>query len=1134
MNKIINKVSISVVSIATVLSLSGAAAVLPVTVHGAALSDAQVSAIISLLESFGADAATVANVQASLSGEAPVIVSSPSSSSVPASLLASSDLTLGSKGAAVKDLQIFLNAAGHTVAASGVGSAGNESEYFGNLTKTALAKFQAAEGISPASGYFGSISRAKLKVMSEAAGSTTPEVVDPEVVIPSGSNMAIALAPTTVVALIQSQSIGVLANFSFTNTTAVASIVKTIVLKRTGVSNDSALSNVYLYEGTKRISDAASVSDSIINFNTPSGIFTVPAGSSKIITVRADIAGSTSGQIVGVTLNEVTADIAVSGTPVAGPMQTIASATLATADFNTSTTPSAASIDPQDDYIMWQNTVSVATRALDMESISFREIGSINYSDLSNFKLFVDGVQVGSMVSSLDSNGYVSFDMSASPVELKTGNRVIKLVGNIIGGSNRNFLFSLRQVADVMLLDSQLNQPILPTSASATFTAREAGQQDINSGTLSILKRSDSISGNVTNESSGITLAAFDVKAAGERMKVENLRLGIIAGTATVGSLRNAAVFVDGVQVGSTKTIATSTSASEYTEFTLSSSLIVEPGTPRLLEIRADIYDNDGTNSIVNGTTLQAAIRVGSGNVQRMTSLSYTANTQVLGNSLTVASGSLTASRNAAYGTQTTVVPRSAFKIASFNLIAGDSEGMNLNTISLGIRQNGTTDALITDMSDIYAVYGSTTATSKPSVAATSTWSITKALAANENISVNFYANLNTGILSGSTTVTTLYINGTTANSAQSKNTGYIAGQTVNIAAGSITASFVDDSAVAERILVGDTSSNKIASFKFVAINDSYTITDLGLKVADLNAAGSYIGLVLKSSGMSDVNIAPFNGLISTTSSLSIVVPANESAGKVIDVYATTNSVGSGAATSSYATVGITLEGYKYENAAGVSGAYTDVTTNAMYLSKSIPTISSNEVTGRLLAGTSKSIASFTISADAKGAIDWKKIVLSVNKTAAITVGATSTMKLYDSNGDEVVGVFATTTGSLLGGLDALGGVLTSGKFVFVATTREAISAGDSMTYTLKSTIGGVSGNGQFLDIIVEDLASAHAAGNTYAAIAGTAGSSAVSFVWSDNSVNLSDESTADWFNDYKIKNLSSDVLAGSLLSSGY
>lgn len=72
------------------------------------------------------------------------------------------DLTLGSTGEAVRALQVYLNKKGFTVAASGAGSVGMESTYFGGLTRAALARYQASTGISPAAGYFGPITRAKV------------------------------------------------------------------------------------------------------------------------------------------------------------------------------------------------------------------------------------------------------------------------------------------------------------------------------------------------------------------------------------------------------------------------------------------------------------------------------------------------------------------------------------------------------------------------------------------------------------------------------------------------------------------------------------------------------------------------------------------------------------------------------------------------------------------------------------------------------------------------------------------------------------------------------------------------------------------------------------------------------------
>jgi hypothetical protein len=74
-------------------------------------------------------------------------------------------LSVGSKGANVKNLQIFLNSQGMVVAKTGAGSPGNETTSFGPATKSALIKWQKKFGIKPASGTFGPLTKAKIKSM---------------------------------------------------------------------------------------------------------------------------------------------------------------------------------------------------------------------------------------------------------------------------------------------------------------------------------------------------------------------------------------------------------------------------------------------------------------------------------------------------------------------------------------------------------------------------------------------------------------------------------------------------------------------------------------------------------------------------------------------------------------------------------------------------------------------------------------------------------------------------------------------------------------------------------------------------------------------------------------------------------
>ena len=70
------------------------------------------------------------------------------------------NLSFGMTREDIRQLQMYLNAHGAVVAASGAGSIGNETTRFGAATRAALMRFQANVGISPAAGYFGPITRA--------------------------------------------------------------------------------------------------------------------------------------------------------------------------------------------------------------------------------------------------------------------------------------------------------------------------------------------------------------------------------------------------------------------------------------------------------------------------------------------------------------------------------------------------------------------------------------------------------------------------------------------------------------------------------------------------------------------------------------------------------------------------------------------------------------------------------------------------------------------------------------------------------------------------------------------------------------------------------------------------------------
>lgn len=67
-------------------------------------------------------------------------------------------MKLGITDNEVKELQKFLNSKGYLLALSGIGSIGNETNYFGFLTKSALMKFQQDNNLKP-DGVFGPLTR---------------------------------------------------------------------------------------------------------------------------------------------------------------------------------------------------------------------------------------------------------------------------------------------------------------------------------------------------------------------------------------------------------------------------------------------------------------------------------------------------------------------------------------------------------------------------------------------------------------------------------------------------------------------------------------------------------------------------------------------------------------------------------------------------------------------------------------------------------------------------------------------------------------------------------------------------------------------------------------------------------------
>ena len=73
------------------------------------------------------------------------------------SVLTGRDLTVGDRGTDVADLQGILSEQGYLEVPMGV-----PYGYFGPLTQSALARYQASLGVVPASGYYGPVTKSRV------------------------------------------------------------------------------------------------------------------------------------------------------------------------------------------------------------------------------------------------------------------------------------------------------------------------------------------------------------------------------------------------------------------------------------------------------------------------------------------------------------------------------------------------------------------------------------------------------------------------------------------------------------------------------------------------------------------------------------------------------------------------------------------------------------------------------------------------------------------------------------------------------------------------------------------------------------------------------------------------------------
>ena len=827
-------------------------------------------------------------------------------------------LRLGSKGAQVQCLQTAL----------GLKADGS----FGPKTKAAVVAFQKNEGLT-ADGVFGAKSRAAWMAgstgmsMTYPAGctsstgfsSTTGQPCSGTVMTttyPNGCTSAVGFSPTTgancatgattttttstgplSVALstdtpasgyiVGGQATADLAHFTFSGN----GVLNSVTLQRTGISDQNTLTNVYLFNGNTRLTDGYSFN------NTGSMVMNnlnIAVNGSMVISVKADVAASTTGNTInastlGITLTSFTAGTTVVSANVAGNQMYYGTGSLATTYLGTQTVTGSPTVNTgTTQFTVWSAPLQVNTRAIYLKGANFRITGSAPANSLANVNMYIDGVSTGKVATmgSITGSNYAMFDFSAAPISLSTGSHTIDLRADVVGGASYTVQVAVEQASDLTLFDPQVGVNLASLGAAgAVFTANSAASITINQGSASVvIDPTFNSMTNVTGGATNVDIAKFQVTGYGEDVKVQTLSVTpTLAGTPTLTggytcasgtegtcSLNNVSVYLNGAQVGSSTTGTSGTAI----QFNLGSQMIIPAGIVSTIEIRADLQNSSGFNYISG--TVAATLNALAGNAQGQSSHnSITLPTSAtVGNTLTIQTGLLAVSKNTGYASQSIGPNTSAVKIGSYILQnQSSSEAVRVTSLLVGLTQSngstaltgtacktnvpvgcGTDSPATTNFSSLYvSINGTNTTPIQPS--GSNTFSINNlTIAPGATQQVDVYANTS-ALNDGSTFATTLLVtaigNSSNVSISQNNGAGAVVGQIMTLASGTIipsstgAPSLLSANSTAQQFVPagngGATNATK-ATFQLNATGGSATISELKFSVnsGDATSTGTW------------------------------------------------------------------------------------------------------------------------------------------------------------------------------------------------------------------------------------------------------------------------------------------------------
>ncbi len=529
------------------------------------------------------------------------------------------NLKQGMSGSDVKCMQALLNTDADTqLASSGAGSPGNETMYFGPITKAGVIKFQelyassilASWGLTSGTGFVGSTTRAKLdEILAAGTGTEPPEGCECTAwandVCGGGSCLLTRMQQTRtctpLACAVETQCItdascsgetpsaGIAISLA-SDTPAARAVAKgaydrimtkiriaagetvtisSIAIKRDGVSSDTDVTEIEIYDGETRLGSAQAL-NTVTHKATFSNLsWSIAAGQTKVLTIKVNIGtAALPGNQVNIGIHSasdiVTVEGAtVSGAPIYGNSVSIAGTSVGVLDVEqndnsvSGTVISGATDQKVGSFKFTADTVE----GFDVEEISLTEIGTSVDGDISNVVLKYLGTTLGTVSELTD--GKATFIGSPLFVAAAGTAKDIDIYVDVATGviSERTVRFEVTEYPDVTAVGQNTGGVVKITLASGAtaYTVQQSSEWTIKQGSLTVTLdgASTPAATSYVKGSSQVSINALKFSAGSrEGLKITKLKLtksdGTVANTDVIddSEFQSVQLYVDGVSLG--------------------------------------------------------------------------------------------------------------------------------------------------------------------------------------------------------------------------------------------------------------------------------------------------------------------------------------------------------------------------------------------------------------------------------------------------------------------------------------------------------------------------------------------------------------------------------------------------------